>query len=90
MNLETPNRSDDGNTESNATGDGAFDSPERDRSDDVLLAAFAASWGHAGALPDLTLKKAKKVKSGSTRALTLQWLTLRRLWTINGLSRCTF
>ena len=68
MNLETPNRSDDGNTESNATGDGAFDSPERDRSDDVLLAAFAASWGSNSRFD---LKKVKKVKSGYTRALTL-------------------
>ena len=68
MTLGAPNCSDDGNTQSNVAGDGAFDSPERKRSDDVVLAAFAASWGSNSRFD---LKKVKKVKSGYTRALTL-------------------
>ena len=41
------NRSYDGNTQSNVAEDGAFDSLERERSDDVLLAAFAEPWGRS-------------------------------------------
>ena len=39
------NRSDDGNTQSNVARDGAFDSPERVLSDDVLLAACSGPRG---------------------------------------------